>query len=844
MMMRLLFALALQLPIVAASVKFGTIAIDVQGTFVSAVAVGTKIFMIPNSGLTEMRVGVVDTTTNTFSKIATGLTGGYSSAVVVGTKVYMIPSYEDYVGVVDTTTNAFSKITTGRTGSKLKYSSAVVVGTKVYMIPIYESNVGVVDTTTNGFSTIPSGLTGFPLFQSAAVIGTKIYMLRRYSGRDYPAIIISIDTTTNTFSTAISPSKMKGIAVVIGTKMYIPERLWIQQKNILGVAIVDTTTNTLSHIQTSEIEGHSSIVAVGTKVYIIPTTSSNIGVVDTTTDTFSTIATGISNPYYNSAVVLDTIVYMIPDGETQIVGVLDTTTNTFSTIAVEGSAFLHSIKMKYRCRGAKYVPLENIMKIQYHALCCLVCPTGTTPGNNERCDIIMNPATQLDDGSPEHRPPVENALQSSGNIVDMMSVTIFLACIGTGLLAILMHRFLPTSLVAIDFFAMDHRVEEKHALRMYSTKLGAALTVMFLLSVVGVSIVYVGASNELRTAVNGVGEHPNEVRDIQEFGFLRVALDVEASNCLRETCAVERSNFDLRQKDGESFTFQLSSKQAAFNWSIAYAGWDLGEGRWEGTEIRRVTRDGWVNQVEISFDAITSFYVNTYHDNNVKKGWQHLLWRSTDATFDTNVEPTDQDHEYTVIISITKSPLYVIEKIEDKLTIVTRVSGLISIIMSVMGIFSVVMKYGEIVVDRLLSRKGNVPDDVRRRKSTMVEQFITKGRRMSAMMECNIDKIDEMHIEMKAPQRPISLTSMKSNPMKGSVTRSEFLQKMAAIERELASLKNGVHGTASHVVAHPVKWRKRRSHDYGGQAYYENVEKGTTQWEEPEGADELSTDED
>ena len=46
------------------------------------------------------------------------------------------------------------------------------------------------------------------------------------------------------------------------------------------------------------------------------------------------------------------------------------------------------------------------------------------------------------------------------------------------------------------------------------------------------------------------------------------------------------------------------------------------------------------------------------------------------------------------------------------------------------------------------------------------------------------------------------------------------------------------------VNAAPVQWRKRRSAEYENRAYYENVEEGTTQWEEPEGADELSTDED
>ena len=121
----------------------------------------------------------------------------------------------------------------------------------------------------------------------------------------------------------------------------------------------------------------------------------------------------------------------------------------------------------------------------------------------------------------------------------------------------------------------------------------------------------------------------------------------------------------------------------------------------------------------------------------------------------------------------------------------TRVSGLISIIMSVMGIFSVVMKYGELVVDRMLMMKSSVPMDVRTRQAILSEKFITKGRRISTLAT---------HIEMD---------DMRGNPMKESNT---------------------------------VRWRKRRSDD--GRVYYVDVTKGTSQWEKPEGADELLTDED
>ena len=83
------------------------------------------------------------------------------------------------------------------------------------------------------------------------------------------------------------------------------------------------------------------------------------------------------------------------------------------------------------------------------------------------------------------------------------------------------------------------------------------------------------------------------------------------------------------------------------------------------------------------------------------------------------------------------------------------------------------------------------------------------------------------------------------NPMKEVVPRSELLKKMVAMERELKrTMERELKRIAEHVgiSATPVQWRKFRSDD--GESYYENVEEGTTQWEEPEGADELLTDED
>ena len=125
-------------------------------------------------------------------------------------------------------------------------------------------------------------------------------------------------------------------------------------------------------------------------------------------------------------------------------------------------------------------------------------------------------------------------------------------------------------------------------------------------------------------------------------------------------------------------------------------------------------------------------------------------------------------------------------------------------------------------------QKERVPNDVKMRQATMAERFITKGQRVYTMMHnpvCN-----EMQIEM------VTTSISHENPLSRPATRLEVLKLKETDEKELQRLAKH-HGAT-------VKWRKCRSHDYGGRVYYENMYDGTTQWEKPESADDLSTDED
>ena len=99
-------------------------------------------------------------------------------------KVYFTPFRQDNIGVIDTTSSTFSTISITVSGTQ-KYYGAAAVGSTVVFPPFTQDNVGVLDATTGAtkFSTIPmakepdalfGGLGGW--YAGAAVLGTKVYM--------------------------------------------------------------------------------------------------------------------------------------------------------------------------------------------------------------------------------------------------------------------------------------------------------------------------------------------------------------------------------------------------------------------------------------------------------------------------------------------------------------------------------------------------------------------------------------------------------------------------------------------------------------------------------------------
>jgi hypothetical protein len=355
--------------------------------YTGAIAVGTKIYFVPHS---ETNIGVLDTTDDGFTQIDISsievgtlneFFGGYArggdSAVAVGTKIYMMPGSYAGIGIIDTTNDVFStvamkpyagsslltgddefsSITVGPNNRRIyfgpmdckyfvifdtynnglsvagtngvyaqdrmtdqadKYSGSVLVGTKIYFTPFEQDDVAILDTTTNvvTFLDISSVATGrFKYFGNGAVVGTKIYFCPHGLNN-----IGVMDTTNDAFSIISIPegsvpsggatannnhwyNKNYYGASVIGTKIYFTPAA----KTDVGV--LDTLNNAFTTIATPGVEAYmyaAGATVVGQRIFFTPltiynggwTNKNNIGILDTTNSppTFTTVSTAPPNP--------------------------------------------------------------------------------------------------------------------------------------------------------------------------------------------------------------------------------------------------------------------------------------------------------------------------------------------------------------------------------------------------------------------------------------------------------------------------------------------------------------------------------------------------------------------
>jgi hypothetical protein len=287
--------------------------------FSGAVAVGKKVYFVPHnenvtlvldtSSVPEVLDKYSPDTTNNFSTIhmntsepATGY-AHYNGAVAVGTMIYLVPAAQRDVGVITTTTDSFTTIATNLdaghgedSGWKAYSGGAVVAGKVVVFAPSGENNTGVLDTTTNMFITVATAgdaAFGHSKYRGAASVGTKAYFAPCRQNNTGV-----LDTATNVFSTvaltgqeAVSEECKYSGAVAVGNKVYFTP--YVQN----NVGVLDASTDTFSTIAISglypETGSHlySGAAANGTTIYFAPHNQMNVGVLDTTTGIFSTIPT-------------------------------------------------------------------------------------------------------------------------------------------------------------------------------------------------------------------------------------------------------------------------------------------------------------------------------------------------------------------------------------------------------------------------------------------------------------------------------------------------------------------------------------------------------------------------
>ncbi len=225
----------------------------------AAISRGSYVYTIAGTN-----VKVVDSSTD--AVVATIPVGsGAQKMIVAGNRMYVNNQSSNNVTAIDLLTNTVS--TTISVGTAPV--TAMLAGAKLYVGNQTSGTVSVINTLTN---TVSSTITAGASARVVAVVGTKVYVA------NFNASSISvIDTLSDTVIATISTGTQPSFAAVIGYKLYVVT-------NSTLIRVFDTRTDTL--ITTIDPAGGAlaALSPVGTKLYAIDRTSSQVRVINSVSD--------------------------------------------------------------------------------------------------------------------------------------------------------------------------------------------------------------------------------------------------------------------------------------------------------------------------------------------------------------------------------------------------------------------------------------------------------------------------------------------------------------------------------------------------------------------------------
>ena len=293
--------------------------------------------------------------TASFSSSSVGGTtpGTYSGGVLAQNgKIYCMPSGSKTIGVIDTTTNTFSEPITTNITVIYSYTGGVLAPNgKIYCIPDSATNVGLIDPVANTFTTFGTAPGGTAYNGGVLAPNGLIYCIPCSA-----TSIAIIDPVANTISTSLFPSGTitgtgagsfaynAGVLGPNGNIYCIPRRA-------TNIGLINTVTNTFTTFGSTPGANDfiGGVLAPNGKIYCIPHNASSVGVIDTTTNTYTTFGS-VTNNFAGGVLGPNGKIYCMPYSSPYPIGVIDPVANTFTTFGAATAS----------CWGATLAPNGTI----------------------------------------------------------------------------------------------------------------------------------------------------------------------------------------------------------------------------------------------------------------------------------------------------------------------------------------------------------------------------------------------------------------------------------------------------------------------------------------------------
>lgn len=250
-----------------------------------------------NEGTQFMNAYYVETLLNTFDETSISTittTNSNTSLAFIGSivapneKIYFIPYRNRYVGVVDTTTDTYSEITTADFGDGGdKWASGILAQNGyIYGIPTDAGNFLKIDPVANTATTFGSYSFNNAFAEAVLADNGNIYCVPRDQN-----LIYVIETQNNDNVYIINPG-LSGTNKFWSGCLAPNGKVYMVGRNESRCLVLDPADDSITYINSTPTGSFTSFLAPDGKIYVTGNAAGTTYYIDPNTDTFTTITTG------------------------------------------------------------------------------------------------------------------------------------------------------------------------------------------------------------------------------------------------------------------------------------------------------------------------------------------------------------------------------------------------------------------------------------------------------------------------------------------------------------------------------------------------------------------------